>query len=282
MHLTTFNTNKKINKTRLALLSDLHYYSNYPQKYFNKLLNQVKEGHPDYILILGDTIDSAGESNLEPLRSFLTELSNIAPTEAIIGNHELKKGYLRHWKAFANQDYIDILNNTNNINFLNDKSFIHNNINFYGFNLTFHHYEVVDEDYESFCEEVSKLSPKFDNDTYNILLFHSPQNIYRFLKDNPNHELNKADLILCGHTHNGLLHYTFTNFINKVFKTTRSFINPQMQLFPKYTQGKNYERDGYTFEGLTKLSKSTRKLAIFDKLYPKNIGFIDIIPNEKN
>ena len=118
--------------------------------------------------------------------------------------------------------------------------------------------------------------------TYNILLFHSPQNIYRFLKDNPNHELNKADLILCGHTHNGLLHYTFTNFINKVFKTTRSFINPQMQLFPKYTQGKNYERDGYTFEGLTKLSKSTRKLAIFDKLYPKNIGFIDIIPNEKN
>ncbi len=104
MHLTTFNTNKKIKKTRLALLSDLHYYSGYPTKYFNKIIEQTKEGKPDYILILGDTIDSAAETDLKPLKDFLEELAKIAPTQVIIGNHELKKGYLRHWKAYANQD----------------------------------------------------------------------------------------------------------------------------------------------------------------------------------
>lgn len=282
MHLTNFYTDKKISKTRIAILSDIHYYTGYPEKTLQFILEQTKEGNPDYIVIVGDTLDSSGESDLEPIRRFLTSLASISPTLVVLGNHELKNGYRKHWKAKANQDYIDILKSINNLTFLNDSSYQNNNLNFYGFNLTFNHYEVLDEKYDSFCDEVSKMNPNFNDSNYNIILFHSPINIYDYLDNNPNHNLNKADLILCGHMHNGLLHYSFSNIINKLFKTTRSFISPHMKPFIKYAQGKNYKRNGYTYQGLSKLSKSTGIFAIFDNLYCKRVGFIDIIPKEKN
>ena len=282
MHLTSFYTNKDIKKTRIAILSDLHYYSGYPNKTLNKIITQVKEGNPNYITIIGDTIDSSGESDLEPIRDFLNELASIAPVLVVIGNHELKNGYRNHWQAKFNPDYINILKSIDNLTFLDDESYVKDNINFYGFNLSFNHYETLNEDYESFCKEVSKMSPKFKDDNYNIILFHSPINIYDFLNNNQSHNLNKADLILCGHMHNGLLHYSFTNLINKLFKTTRSFASPQLKLFVKNAQGRNYERDGYTYQGLSKLSKTAGFLFFFDRFYSKKVGFIDIIPKEKN
>ena len=282
MNITKFYTNKKIKQTRLAILSDIHYYSGYPIKQLNKFIEQTKEGNPDYIVIVGDTIDDSGESDFKTLREFLTKLSSIAPTLVVIGNHELKNRYRRHWRPMANQDYIDLLKSIDNITFLSDKSYKKDNLNFYGFNLSFNHYEILDEEYNSFCEEVSRLSPNLEDDNYNIILYHSPINIYKYLENNPKSNLNKANLILCGHMHNGLLHYTFTNLINKLFKTTRSFVSPHMKFFIKYAQGKNYERDGYTFQGLAKLSKATGFLHFFDRFYCKRVGFIDIIPKEKN
>ena len=124
----------------------------------------------------------------------------------------------------------DINNNENiyypNIIKLNQFTKIINNICFYGFDLSYNHYEKDKESYSSFCQEISKLKTSLDDNYYNITIIHSPVNIYRYIRNNPTSHLSKSDLIISGHTHNGILPYWFTNITNKLFKSNRSLISP--------------------------------------------------------
>ena len=159
---------------------------------------------------------------------------------------------------------------------LTDTTYQEDNITFYGFNPSFKYYEEDKETYESFCNEIKDLKCNIPKDTYNVTLIHTPINIYKFLSNNKEHNLNNSDLILSGHMHNGCLPLWMSNIINKAFKTSRSIISPTRKIFPKYAQGKIYERDGYIYEGLFKFSKSTKFFHIFDKFYHKQITIIKI------
>ena len=276
MNQEIFYTKKDIKDIKIALLSDIHYHVKFNNKIFDKILKQVKNSNVDYITIVGDLLDSSDIKEFTNLKLFLKELASIAPTIVVLGNHEEKAGYIHNWYYYQNEDFINMLKSINNLYLLDDSTYEDNNITFYGFNLSFKHYCEDNESYESFCEEMKKIKPSLNNNRYNITLIHSPMNIYDYLDKNPNNELNKSDLILSGHMHNGCLPLLISKPINKVFKTTRSFISPARFLFPNHAQGRNYKRDGYIYQGLSKFSYSTRFFHIFDIFFVKKITIITI------
>lgn len=276
MHNETFYTKKEIPEIKIALLSDIHYYEGYNNKIFERLLSQIKRNNPNYITIAGDILDSSHITNFDSLKNFLINLANIAPTLVVIGNHDEKAGYMHNWTYNKNNSLLELLKSINNLYFLNDSIKHFDNITFYGFNFSFEYYEKDNETYESFCKEIKKLNSDLPNNTYNITLFHSPINIYNFLRENKKHFLNKSDLILSGHMHNGCLPFILSYPINKLFKTSRGLLSPTRKFFPKYAHGRISERDGYVFEGICKLSHSTKALHKFDIFFQKKVEFITI------
>lgn len=276
MHNETFYTTKDIKDFKIGLLSDIHYYPEFNQKIFDRIINQMKTNKPDYIAITGDILDSSNTKDLKKLETFFTNLASIAKTFVVLGNHDQKAGHMHHWSNYKNEELEKMLNRIENLHYLKDNQVTINNITFYGFNLSHYHYEVVDETYESFCKEIKTLNPKLSDTTYNVVLFHSPINIYKYIKEHKEHNLSKSDLILSGHMHNGCLPFIISHPLNKLFKTSRGLISPARTLFPKYAQGRIYERDGYVYEGLTKLSHSTRFFHKFDILFRKNVEFLTI------
>lgn len=276
MHKEIFTTKKNIKDTTIALISDIHYHNTFNSKLFDKITKQIQISKPDYIAIAGDILDTTTTTDMNVLEDFLKQLASITTTIVILGNHDEKQGEMKNWSYKKNQKLINILNNIDNIHLLTDTTYTKDNITFYGFNPSFKYYEEDKETYESFCNEIKDLKCNIPNNTYNITLIHSPINIYNFLSKNKGHNLNNSDLILSGHMHNGCLPFWITNIINKLFKSTRSIISPTRKIFPQYAQGRIYERDGYVYEGLFKLSKSTKFFHIFDKLYHKQITIIKI------
>ncbi len=281
-----FYTNKDVEDTKIALLSDIHYYyPGYDDRIFYKIIRTIKEQNPNYICIVGDILDDASVDNLNALENFLKELSRIAPIVMVLGNHDEKTGYMWNWKYRSNNQLKTILKHVNNLHILNDSNWQDkdSNINFFGFNLSYHHFEEVDEEYKSFEEEVRELNFDMPTEPYNVVLFHSPINIYNFIRNHPRHNLNKANLILSGHMHNGCLPSWIARFINKTFKSSRGLISPMKKPFPKYAQGRIYNEkvDGYVYEGVTKLSHSTRMFHIFNGIYKMKVQFITIKKNNQ-
>lgn len=276
MHNEYFYTKKDINEFKIALISDIHYYSTYNKKIFDNLYNQMKENKPNYIAITGDILDSSDTKDLNSLHDFLNNIAKLAPVIVVLGNHDEKQGHMHHWSHKKSGNLIELLNSINNLHLLNDSKYQDNNITFYGFKLSYNHYEVENESYESFCNEIKDLKFDIPKSTYNITLLHTPVNIYNFIKKNPNHPLSNSDLILSGHMHNGCLPFWMSHTINKLFKTTRGILSPTRTFFPKFSHGRNYERNGYIFEGICKLSHSTKFLHNFDCFFQKKVEFITI------
>lgn len=283
MHNEIFYTNKKIKKDiKLAVLSDIHYcYPDYKINIFSKLVKQIKKNQPDYICIVGDILDEANCTNIDDLVNFFKEISIIAPVIIVIGNRDQKifNYQTKKWEFFQNKNLFQAFNKLNNVFFLDDNTYEdeNNNISFYGINLPYEHYEIKKESYESFTTAINKLKCNLKKTSYNITLLHSPINIYNFIKKNPTHNLNKTDLILNGHMHNGCLPFIFTNPFNKIFKSSVSLISPFRTLFPQFAQGKVYgHKDGYIYQGVIKFSKIAKHFSKFDFIYAKKVQFITI------
>lgn len=277
MHHEIFYTKKDIKEIKLALISDIHYYPDYNQKIFDRITNQLEKNKPDYLCIAGDILDTTEFLDLDKLFNWLNKLSNICPIIAVLGNHDEKSGYMWNWTHQKNELLLDGLKKIKNFHLLDNNILSFDNISFYGFNASFKYYEKDDEKFESFEEEMKDKNPNFNNNNYNITLFHSPLNIYKYIEKYPNHPLNNTDLILSGHMHNGCIPYLFTKPFNKIFKSSISLINPLRQFFKPYSQGRIYKiKDGYIYEGLNKFSHSTKQFHKLDFIYQKNVQFITI------
>lgn len=283
MNNEIFTTNKNVKDTTIALISDIHFYEGYNKKILNKLYNQLLKSKPNYICITGDILDSSNECNLNDLYTWLKDISTISPTLVVLGNHDEKYGHMGNWKHKVNKEYVNELKSIKNLYLLDDNNKTFDDINFYGFNLSYKYYEENNELYSIFEEEVKDLNPKFKKEQYNIILFHSPINIYKYIKNNPKHPFNDCDLILSGHMHNGCLPFCISRVFNKTFKTSRSIISPLRTLFPKYSQGRIYEiKDGFVYQGVNKLSHSTLLFHKLDIFFNKNIQLITIKKDTKH
>lgn len=206
------NTQKLKTNLRVAMISDLHMkdYGNNNEK----LVNIIKQESPDIITVLGDFTVKESE-NYDVVIKLMPRLVNIAPTYYVLGNHELS-----------------ILDTTN---FAED-------IKGTGVHLLINESEYFEKDGEKILIGGIKQYPYYDfqipgfeneeryfiddfiekeKDNFGILLCHYPE--YFMWKFN---ELD-IDLMLCGHTHGGLIRIPFIG----------GLIAPEQGLFPEYDMG---------------------------------------------
>ena len=161
---------KKIYKdVRIIFFSDLHLGSN-SLNHLVKVIEKIKNIDFEFVLIGGDLIDSS-QFDLKNL-SALRQLNK--PILFCSGNHD---HYIRDSdkKLRALKDY--------NITYLNNSSYVFNEINVIGIN--------DNQDIDSQKDIANKLYRK---KKFNIVLIHKPSLWGK---------TNSYDLMLSGHTHNG-------------------------------------------------------------------------------
>jgi len=169
---------------RLAQVSDVHIGSRQPG-FLRRVVASVNEAQPDQVLITGDLIDFRGitESELACLGTFN------APATFIIGNHER---------------YVDLeaicqrLRNLG-ITVLRNESIVAGDLQIIG---------IDDADArDQVPKHLSNLQPLADR--YRILLYHRPDGAEAA-------DAWGAQLMLCGHTHNGQI-LPFNLLVRRIF-----------------------------------------------------------------
>lgn len=218
------NKNYTIDSTlnkNIVLISDLHYSNKQDLKVLNLILENIKKLNPDYICIPGDIINKSEIEDEQHFINWLKKLSLITKVIVSIGNHEF---YIdKSKKIFGlNKNFFRKISKINNLYLLDNSNKIIDNINFVGITIPIEYYE--NNEYIGKYMNNLKTYKKY----YNVLLCHSPMNIYDYniLED------KNIDLVLCGHMHGGVVF----NFLRPIFKN-RGLISPTKKLFPKVAYG---------------------------------------------
>ncbi len=213
-------TDKLQTEIRLAVLADLHGFE-YGDKN-ERLLAEIRQIRPDYILIAGDMIVSKYPKTYEPALETIRELVEIAPVYYSFGNHESKanrkklavykdfQNYLKEVQALG----VQILRNENRNLQRGEEE-----IALGGIEISLDYYEkghIVPMDKE-YVGRVMREAPK---GCFQILLAHNPMYSEQYAHWG-------ADLTFCGHNHGGLVRIPGIG----------SLMSPQLTFFPKYSEG---------------------------------------------
>jgi len=178
----------------IAHFSDIHYSINFKLNKLLEIEKRLKELKPDYICITGDIVDNIAvttKSCIKHLLSFLEKLTKIAPTIICLGNHDI-----RDYRGQKDNQWYERINS--NIIVLNNSYYEDEKVYIYGINLENNYYHNEKSNTYMLKNKISEIRIK--DDKYNILLFHSPISF----NQEEIKEINKFDLVLTGHTHNGL------------------------------------------------------------------------------
>jgi|GEM_PF-214147 len=168
------------NELRIAFFADLHLYQYRP--FHDRLLNRIKDYHPDVILFGGDAL--AKWTDVKGLVKFFDRLKGIAPTYTIFGNwEEYAPVHMR--QRFESLD-IPLIEKESTA------------INIKGYKLG-----ITGLESHYFFRNTERLSQDGKRD-YDILLIHSPLRI-----DEYPDILDEYDLVLAGHTHGGQFYIPF-------------------------------------------------------------------------
>ena len=268
------NTNKDL---IIIHLSDIHFNTNTKVKDLDMIYNEVNKVKPDYIMITGDLIDTPEiTKNNDKIKELITFLSNIAKISKImiaIGNHDVL-----HQNDYR---FFNKLNDLYNIYVLDNTSYQDEFIYVAGFTLPSEYYyninksenkEVLLNHLDSHKELINKLPRNIPK----VALIHSP---VRVSENESLKRLHEYDLILSGHTHNGMV----PDILEFLFKGNIGIISPYKNFFPAGAKGK-IEKDidnkkiTLIINGAyTKLSKKSGKiLSKLNFVYNKSINKIII------
>lgn len=234
---------KNSDKASFIFISDFHNKS-YKDNY-QKLLNEIFELNPHYIVLGGDFIDFSKFNktfkiiNYDKTISFIKELvkysSKIKTNENYnlkkilftFGNHELRlkdaNNDERFLKAYGH--FIDVLNE-NDIQIIDNETIdLSSGISFSGLSL-YNGYYYNKLSFKKNFEHIEKnvLDEYFldlDKNRFNIVSFHKPD-YFNDLFD------YGFDLVLSGHNHGGLVRLPKVGAI----------VSPDLDLFPRYDYGK--------------------------------------------
>ena len=89
-----FGENSEDETVKVFVIGDIHYKASTlfeGEIFTEKVINAVSVSQPDFIVILGDTLDTHEVVRVQPFNlacQLIEELSNIAPVYVIIGNHD--------------------------------------------------------------------------------------------------------------------------------------------------------------------------------------------------
>lgn len=266
------HTNKAGRPMTLVFISDLHNKI-YPDG--NKgIYDAIRAAHPDAIIIGGDmTIAKpaihkafAGDlSGMDEAITFLRELPTIAPTYFVNGNHEQRiyeTAFLGDDEKYRNvnrviQHFYDTLAALG-IHQLHNAAEDLGNVALYGYEHSCEHYEKIFSNPIPDGDPAERLGQP-DPGKYNILIAHNPKfyDVY---------DRWGADLVLSGHVHGGLMR------IGRL-----GFIGPDLHLFPKYSGGTYYGKNGEMILSCG-LGAHTLPIRIFN---PGEISVVEILPGNQ-
>lgn len=225
--------NSRINRDiNIIHISDIHFNKHTNDSKLNLIKEEIYKNNPDYILITGDIIDEPSitkdKINIKRLLIFLTDLAKFSKVIISLGNHDVFKD--DDYKFFKN------INDLKNIYILNNDSYIDEFIYISGFTLpTSYYYNMNKEESKDVLIEhlkkYKKLTTNLPVSIPKVSLIHSPirlvdKEVLAFLKE--------YDLLLSGHTHNGMV----PKILNKLFKKNQGIIAPNKKLFPDVARGK--------------------------------------------
>lgn len=243
---------------KIAHFSDIHFNIDYKQKKFDDIIEALALEKPDYVCITGDLIDHIG-LDITDLINFLEKLSKYKIIISL-GNHDV-----RDYQGLSDNKWYLKLKEIKNCILLDNEFYIDNNICFYGFNPSIRYYENEAMNEKLLLNELSKI--KFPKKKYNILLCHTP---VHFDSKKFTSTIANFDLVLAGHTHNGLM----PHFI----KGTNGLITPSKKLFAKNVRNsfKNNNVIVIISGGVVKLGKDTGLFHFFDRFYQSDLNMIEV------
>lgn len=277
IHHDTVYSSKAKKDITLIHLADIHFNKSTNIKEFDKIKEEIYKINPDYIVITGDTIDNSeilkDKIKIKKLLLFLTDLGNITKVIISLGNHDLYKE--EDLKFFKN------LNDLKNIYILNNDIYLDETIYISGHTLpTGYYYNITKEESKEILIEHLKKNKKLTTNlpinVPKVALIHSP---IKLTDKEVLSYLNEYDLLLSGHTHNGMV----PTILDKFLKPNQGIIAPNKKLFPDVARGKiinHIPNKNITLiinGGITKLScHSTKILNKLNFIYNKDINKITI------
>lgn len=234
---------------KIIFFGDIHYSNYFDLRIFIKLIELIKEEHPDYILIGGDLLDdSIYQDNMKPFINFIKSISKLYKTIIVLGNHD----YIIGKNYQIPNKLIKTLKSINNVYLLENEALVLEDITIYGY--------LPDYTISKNINGVDYLHSYIPKNKYNILLTHSSMRMIRELP---------FDLVLSGHTHGGLLPTKiYGNF---------GLISPDKKILPKNVRGliKEGKTKFIVTSGITKLSENSKIFKHLNFLFPISITIID-------
>lgn len=280
LHEDIVYSSKAIKDITLIHIGDIHFNKLTKDKKLQQIKEEIHKNNPDYVVITGDIIDNPSiikdKIKIKKLLLFLTDISNFTKVIISLGNHDIYK--LEDHKFFKN------LNELKNIYVLDNDSYIDETIYISGITLPSNYYYnmMKEESKEILIEHLKKHKKLITNLPVfipKVSLIHSPiklsdKEVLTILKD--------YDLLLSGHTHDGMVPKILDKFIKKNY----GIIAPNKKLFPEIARGKierligNKKMTIIITGGITKLSEHSAK--ILNKLnFIYNIDINKIIITSK-
>lgn len=202
---------KVFNDYKIIQISDFH---NNDLKILNSdLVEEVKDRHPNIIVITGDLVDSRN-TNLDVAIEFVKNIKGTAPIYYVSGNHEANIDEYQLLKEMLEKEHVIILDNKVEVLEVDDSK-----INIIGVDDPNMSYHPTATDADKVSSELITIN--YDKTNFTILLAHRPELLDIYVN-------NHIDLVLTGHTHGGQVRIPFIG----------GLVVPNQGLFPKYDSGK--------------------------------------------
>ncbi len=221
-------------------------------------------------------MDIVNDNRINCFYDWVKELTNNYKVIIVLGNHDINKSKKLKFYDVRDELYDKYISNLKecNVFLINDNVYEDRFVRFVGFNLPVGAYYSsknleIEKNYYSSLDMSLFISKK---NKVNIAVIHSPINMF---DEDIRNILNNFDIILTGHMHNGLVF----SFIDRLFSDNRGLVSPSKKLFPKYSRNLvKLDLNKYLIisGGITKLSKSSGMIRLFNFFYPMEIDEINI------
>ena len=256
---------------KILAISDIHISNLVSFKKIKRIERQFLKEKADYIVFVGDLIDRVEEINnsesLFKLKHLLEFSAKVAKTFVVLGNHD----YIHRENYSSYKEKISlVIKNIQGITLLDNDVYSDDELWLMGYTETIKYYRRKNYDFKEFYDDFSKhdlLYKNVDKRLPSVALVHSPE----FSDDKRCISLlNKYDLIICGHTHDGCVPFGVGEF-------TRGIISPKKKFFPKNVRGIRKLGNGYILVtgGVIKISKcAPKKLHFLNHLCPMQMDVI--------
>ena len=246
-------------------MADLHFYKNYPLKKLKKIEDKIKQKLVDYICITGDLLDTPEITKSMEIYYFLNFFRNLSLYAKVIvclGNHDMLEESFKEYN-----DFLENLKNITNLHLLRNEKIVFDSVCFFSYEQPKAYFEKEKQYCKKIIRDFKNKNLELDVNNYNIALIHSP---LAFIE---NRKTLDMDLILSGHTHDGLLFPPITKINNIHF----GIVSPNKELFQKNVRGIYYDFPSMIITGgIIKLSKTAHLFHYFNILYPSSMNLIEI------